>query len=162
MTAPPTEKGGEGIVHSAPIVPTASEPAVQEFVELPPAETPAPAPSLHCALDAIDDHPAPLAMVLDHQVTTTFVGWIADDKAGVPQNIALLLIGEKTYRVVGTTGLARVDVAAARHNPAFISSGYAVTGKPRIVPQGEYRLAMVAQSGATGALCPLGRTIAIK
>jgi len=162
MTAPQTEKGGEGIVHSAPVAPEPPEPSVQEFVELTAVETPVPTTSLHCGLDLIDGHPAPLAMVLDHRVATTFVGWIADDKSGVPQNIAVILAGDKTYRIVGTTGLARPDVAAAKHNSAFISAGFSMAGRPSALPQGEYRLAMAAQLGTVRELCPLGRIIAIK
>lgn len=162
MAAPQAEKGAVGIVHSAPVVPKSPEPAVQEFVELPPAEMPVPAMSLHCSLDLIDGHPAPLAMVLDHRVAVTFVGWIAGDKSGVPQNVAVILAGDKTYRIVGTTGLARPDVAAAKHNSAFISAGFSVAGRPTALPQGEYRLAVVAQVGTARELCPLGRIIAIK
>lgn len=162
MAAPQAEKGAVGIVHSAPVVPKPPEPAVQEFVELPAAEMPAPATSLHCSLDLIDGHPAPLAMVLDHRVAVTFVGWIAGDKAGVPQNIAVILSGDKTYRIVGTTGLARPDVAAANQNSAFISAGFSMAGRPSVLPQGEYRLAVVAQVGATRKLCPLGHIVAIK
>lgn len=162
MAAPQTEKGAEGIVHSAPVAPEPPEPSVQEFVELTAAETPAPATSLHCGLDLIDGHPAPLAMVLDHRVATTFVGWIADDESGVPQNIAVILAGDKIYRIVGTTGLARPDVAAAKNSSAFISAGFSMAGRPSVLPQGEYRLALMAQVGVARELCPLGRIIAIK
>ena len=103
-----------------------------------------------------------LAMVLDHRTAATFVGWIADDGKGVPRNIALLLIGSRTYAAEGTTGLARSDVAAAKHNPAFAFSGYSVTGKPVAAPQGEYHLAMIGHFGTVRLLCPLGHTIAIK
>lgn len=162
MAAPQTEKGAEGIVPSAPLVSKAPESEVQEFTQRPGAQAPASAPSLHCGIDLIDTHLAPLAIVLNHRVATTFVGWIADDKNGVPRDIAVLLIGDGTYEIVGTTGLARADVAAATHKPAFIASGFSATGRPLIVPQGEYQLALMARFGSTRLLCPLNRTIAIK
>src|SRR5690348_732597 len=133
-----SERGAEGIVHSTPAALLAPEPALQTFafVSVPPKGEDT-SPTTHCSLDVISGQPAPMAIVVDHRVPLTFVGWAADDKRGVPREIVFILVGDKAWEVEGKTGLPRPDVVNAKHNPAFANSGFSVTGNPASIPQGE-------------------------
>lgn len=158
-----SDKGAEGIVHSAPVAPAPAEPAIRTFapVSVPQGED-AHSATTHCSLDVISGQPAPMAIVVDHRVPVTFVGWAADDKLGVPSEISFMLVGDKAWGIFGKTGLPRPDVVDAKHNPAFANSGYSVSGRPASIPQGEYHAALIEHFGSTERVCPLGRTIAIK
>ena len=117
----------------------------------------------NCSLDAISGVPAQAAMVLDHDVAVELQGWAADDHLGVPPQIAFLLSsGDKIFAVEGPTGVIRPDVASARGNPAFSTSGYAIGASLEAVPQGEYTAALIEQFGQNRRYCALGRIIAVK
>lgn len=119
--------------------------------------------SVNCSLDAISWRPAPGAVVLDHHANVEFQGWAADNALGVPEKITFLLIGSGgTFAVAGATGQQRTDVAAARKNPAFVKSGYAVDADLNDVPQGEYLAALLELFPAGARYCELGKTVAIK
>lgn len=159
----PPDQGAAGIVHSVPVAPVAPQPAVRPFTEYA-GITPASISSetARCSLDVLDGEPARAAMVIDHRVPVTFVGWAGDDRSGVPPALVFLLIGKKTFGVAGEAGLPRRDVAAAKHNPALGLSGFSISGDPRAIPQGEYRAALVERFGTQDRLCLFAHTIAVK
>jgi hypothetical protein len=122
-----------------------------------------PAATARCSLDVVSGQAAPMAMVIDHRVPLTLVGWAGDVKRGVPRSVVFLLMGaDKTFGVEGKPGLPRPDVVDATHKPEFASSGYSIAANPAIIPQGEYHAALIERFGGVDHFCPLNRTIAVK
>lgn len=161
---PQTEQGAEGIVHAAPVASVSPEPATQPFSvvgKITGALTSA--ATVRCSLDVVSGQPAPMAMVIDHRVPLTLVGWAGDVNLGVPRSVVFLLMGtDNTFGVEGKPGLPRPDVVDATHKPEFASSGYSIAANPEIIPQGEYHAALIERFGGVEHLCPLNRTIAVK
>jgi hypothetical protein len=160
---PPAHQDAAANGPSAPAAPAAPRSLINRFVEWGDVAVPTSPGTAHCSLDVISGRPAPMAIVADHQVPLTLVGWAADDKHGVPLEIVFVLMGsDKNWGVVGKAGLPRPDVVDVQHNPAFADSGYSITGDPAAIPQGEYHAVLIERFGKTENVCPLGRTIAVK
>lgn len=163
IAAPPaTGQEAAAAAQAAPAGSADPQPGVARFAEWPEVPSTPTSSGTHCSLDVVDGEPARAAMVIDHRVPVTFVGWAGDDRDGVPARIVFLLIGKKTYGVAGTTGLPRKDVTEAMHNPAFALSGFSVSGDPAAIPQGEYHPALIERFGTSDRLCLISRTIAVK
>lgn len=96
----------------------------------------------HCALDAVNGgkavdgvFTAPSAGAL------SFEGWISTPGLGSASGFSLLLrdaTGTRGWRVPGTAGIAREDVATALKTPALANAGYKIELAGGAVPTGRY------------------------
>jgi hypothetical protein len=97
-------------------------------------------PSGKCNLDVVDGAPAGSKPV-PHGGSALFAGWAgANDGAGVPAAVTIVLHGAQDFAVQASTGSPRPDVAAANHMPALANSGYAVNASMAAVSAGHYQV----------------------
>lgn len=100
----------------------------------------------NCAIDAINGRPA-TDFATDAGTGATFEGW-ALNTALLPANgIRIVLIGDNTYAVEGSTGLDRPDVAAVVGKGAE-TSGFRIAVSALEIPRGTYSARIEGADGS--------------
>lgn len=118
--------------------------------------------STSCSLDVVNLNAAQGAAI-DHIGLASFDGWVGDAATGkVPARISLVLDGVQDFHVQASTGGNRPDVAAARHNPAFMLSGFHVDAYLAGVPVGDYQVMLYYQIKGKTMVCPTNDTVSVQ
>lgn len=100
----------------------------------------------NCSLDAINGRPA-TDFATDVATSATFEGWAANTELMPANAIRIVLIGDKSYAVEGTTGLDRPDVAAAVGDGAG-ASGFRIAVPVLEIPRGVYSARIEGADGS--------------
>ena len=90
----------------------------------------------NCSIDAINGRPA-TDFDTDASTGATFEGWVVNNQVQPANAIRIVLIGDESYSVEGTTGRDRPDVAAAVGKGAA-ASGFRITVPVLEIPRGTY------------------------
>jgi hypothetical protein len=115
-----------------------------------------------CSLDMVNQTPAQNAAI-DHIGPASFVGWVADSSTGkVPEAISLVLDGDRDFYVRGFTGASRPDVPAAKHDAAFVKSGFRVDAYLADIPVGDYQVAIYYQVDGKTMVCPTNDIVSVQ
>jgi hypothetical protein len=134
INAPHAPAADAGTTDSAPAV-------VTEYTGTAPAKH-----HSNCSIDAINGRPA-TDFNTDASTGATFEGW-AVNNAIMPANaIRIVLIGDKSYSVEGTTGVDRADVAAAVGKGAE-TSGFRIVVPVLEIPRGNYSARIEGADGS--------------
>ena len=100
----------------------------------------------NCSIDAINGRPA-TDFDTDAATSATFEGWAVNTELMPANAIRILLIGDKSYVVEGTTGLDRPDVAAGVGKGAE-ASGFRVAVPVLEIPRGTYSARIEGADGS--------------
>lgn len=92
---------------------------------------------------------------VDRKSEFRLVGFAVNkDKDSVPEDIEIVLTGNKTYSLKSKTGGDREDVGKFFGSPAFAKAGFMQDASFTGVEAGEYAMYVLSGSGETLEVCP--------